>query len=207
MYTENRNVCSYSGDAGPGGSYYGIYIADQSILPRYNLLTAIKSTSTLTPTQERQLEEALNDFVGPCLNTAIYKIMVAKGQMFNFRIDPSVSYPANYNPFNNNLTFQSAANIDQPDFLREELFHGYQNSFYENKTSQYANTGKSNIEFEAKLYKDLLSVISGSGGSFTGVTFSNNWYDSYVQWIKELTDSFTKYPSVINMDKYNFFLE
>ncbi len=135
-------------------------------------------------------------------------MLVIRGQKFNFRIDPNSPTPASYNSFNNNLTFRSTTNIDEPDVVREELFHGYQNSFYSGGISQYSNQGRSNIEFESKLYKDLLNLVEGNGGgAFTGIAANNFAYDSYVLWLRELTSNFIKYPSVINMNKYDYFLE
>ncbi|MGV8090409.1 MAG: hypothetical protein AB2L24_00905 [Mangrovibacterium sp.] len=42
--------------------------------------------------------------------------------------------------------------------LKEELFHAVQDAYYPCGIAQYSNVGYSNIEFEAKLYKDVIAL-------------------------------------------------
>lgn len=55
------------------------------------------------------------------------------------------------------MTFFITASITSGN-LQEELFHAAQDAFYPGGTSQYSNIGFSNVEFEAKLYRDIVNV-------------------------------------------------
>jgi hypothetical protein len=82
-----------------------------------------------------------------------------------------------------------------------------QDSYYDGGTSQYLNTGKSNIEFEAKLYKDLVTYAELKAGTLTGIPATSPLFLEYETWIKQRTSNLTKYPSQIPLDKYFYFLE
>lgn len=91
--------------------------------------------------------------------------------------------------------------------MREELYHGYQDAYYPGGTSQYINVGRSNIEFEAHLFKDIVSALE-TGGGVTGVPLGNPKHEEYTLWLRyELTNNYTSYPKQINLDKYFYFLE
>jgi hypothetical protein len=209
MYTETRVTCWYTGgpgDYGVGGGGGTFFDFVPSVRPLDDLLNKITASNQLNPAQTQQLKEALSDFINRCLQKAIYDMTVAKGLKYNFKIDPN-SQLATYNPNNKQLTFQSSTYIDE-QYFREELFHGYQDSYYDNGIGQYGSSGGlANIEFEAKLFKDILGAVEGIPGQTFGVPYGNPKHDEYQSWISEITSSYTKYPTQINLAKYFEFLE
>lgn len=75
--------------------------------------------------------------------------------------------------------------------LQEELFHAYQNYTVPGGTAQYLGStpGHANIEFEAKVARDIMQYIDQiSGGD--AVPDPN-----YTTWIEGSTNNFTKYPT------------
>jgi hypothetical protein len=91
--------------------------------------------------------------------------------------------------------------------LQEEFFHGYQDVYYSGGTSQYASIGKSNIEFEAKIFEDLVSTLE-TGGGINGAPAGHPKSTEYKLWIEqELANNYSSYPTQINLDKYFYFLE
>ncbi len=215
LYTEYKSECYYSSStaAPSGGSGGGTndsrvsggsspIVSSQS----NSKLDKITISNTMPLSSKTELREALNDFIANCLQSSVYEQIVIGGIKFNFKINASNPGPASYNPNNRALTFKSASTVTE-EFLREELFHGYQDGFYLGGIAQYSNAGKSNIEFEAKLFKDLIGYVSGYPGQVFGVPYGNPLHDEYVSWISTITNGFTKFPSILPIDKYFYFLD
>ena len=112
----------------------------------------------------------------------------------DIRIDPTLLSPdeAGYDPVTGNLLFYSAGEMN-PDYFREEFVHLYQDSHYAGGIAQYTNTGKSNIEFEAKLMIDILCVLKGTACPALGATPANG--TDYLTWIDAITNLYTALPS------------
>jgi hypothetical protein len=152
-YTEYTSECYYERPSPSfGGGYAGADTrftgGGYSLLPNEfqnaSLANKIKQTSTLTTIQFNTLNETLNEFINWCLQNQVFKNLLAKDFKFNFKIVPNQTAPATFNPVNNNLSFKGLNEI-QEQFLNEELFHGYQDAYYDGGTSQYLNVDKSNI--------------------------------------------------------------
>lgn len=94
--------------------------------------------------------------------------------------------PGGYNPRTKKVSFSNNEDITSEN-LKEELFHAWQDAFYPGGISQYLNAGKVNIEFEAKLYQD---IIEGEDdlcrlafrGNRIPMEIQNNYYD----WIESI---------------------
>ncbi len=71
-------------------------------------------------------------------------------------INPNYPHLASYNPATNTLTFRNANNVPE-DQLIEELFHAYQDRYYPGGTNQYVVNGKTSVEFEAEVFKDMMN--------------------------------------------------
>lgn len=80
----------------------------------------------------------------------------------SFNVEGSISHPAEYNPNNNTITFRNTSDINANAII-EEVFHAYQNTVYQGGTTQYSRykPGNTNIEFEAKLFKDIRTALYG----------------------------------------------
>jgi len=101
----------------------------------------------------------------------------------NFNVDGSISNPAEYNCAINTITLKSGSSINKNAIL-EELFHAYQNTIYPEGTCQYhlGTPGYTNIEFEAKVFKDIYSKLYG-GMTSGNVNFPPLLFDEYETWI------------------------
>lgn len=85
----------------------------------------------------------------------------------------------------------------------EELFHAYQDKYYPNGIWGYTGVGRSNIEFEAKVLRDIDCLIREKLG-----VFAIQQDPSYILWLNELVSD-NKYPVSYSeiSDKYFYFLE
>jgi hypothetical protein len=99
---------------------------------------------------------------------------------------------ASYNPGTgvislNNLATLSAANLE------EEFFHAYQNFTYPGGTTQYAGkAGSANIEFEAKVLRDINEVVNGEPGMFAIPG------QQYSDFIKNVTNNYSVFPTTFS---------
>lgn len=180
-----------------------VAIGTKAIIPKsfYSQLDSImNSNSTLNNQQIMTLNSVLISLVSDCANNYIYHNLKSHAKI-TFKVDVNSTIPASYNPSTNTLTFNSNSNINY-DNLQEELFHTYQNYQYSGGTSQYTGqqSGSANIEFEAKLFKDINCAIrSGSCAN----AFINA---EYIEWLARITNNYTSYPSSINTNDFNSFI-
>ena len=204
---------TYSG-GGSGGGAGSKWFTDGStplnLDAREDLLNKITGLITLNPNQKKQLADALIDFffLGRCMNEALYNQLLAMNKTFNFTIDPNIPHNVNavYKPANGTMSFRSQGSI-QGQYMQEELFHGYQDAYYPGGIQQYGDVGKSNIEFEAHLFKDLVAMME-FGNGIQGVPIGHPKHNDYHNWLRyELLNNFSSYPTQINLDKYFEYLE
>jgi hypothetical protein len=121
----------------------------------------------------------------------------------SFNVEGSISYPAHYDPATNTITFRSSSDINSNAIL-EELFHAYQNTVYPDGTCQYnfGTPGFTNIEFEAKVFKDIYSKLYG-GMTSGNIGFPTLFFAEYEAWtINIANNGFT--PAL--MEQYNTML-
>lgn len=121
----------------------------------------------------------------------------------SFNVNGSISTPAQYNPSNNTITFRNSSSINENAIL-EELFHAYQNTVYPGGTAQYSGykPGYTNIEFEAKLFKDIGTALYGGAYSIS-IGFPNAYMLEYEMWVNSIAEKgFT--PTL--MEQYNTML-
>jgi hypothetical protein len=50
-------------------------------------------------------------------------------------------------------------------------------------------------------------MVSGLPGSISGMAYDNPLYEQYFFWLSSITNNFTKYPTLIPLDEYFYFLE
>jgi hypothetical protein len=107
----------------------------------------------------------------------------------SFNVDGSISDPAQYNPNNNTITFRNSSSINANNIL-EELFHAYQNTIYHGGAGQYSKfkPGWTNLEFEAKLLKHLITASSGTGSWSGDIGFPNQQMGEYGIWVIQIAN-------------------
>lgn len=86
--------------------------------------------------------------------------------------------------FSDNTSITSAV-------LKEELFHAWQNAYYSGGIAQYLDVGKVNIEFEAKVFKDIIeSPIATCCCAFIEAeNFPEKLSTEYSLWIYGIRES------------------
>ena len=108
----------------------------------------------------------------------------------SFNILGSISEAAQYNVSNNTITFRNSSTINANNIV-EELFHAYQNTIYAGGAGQYSKfkPGWTNLEFEAKLFKDLITASSGIGIWSGDIGFPNQQMGEYGTWVIQIANA------------------
>ncbi|CCH02001.1 hypothetical protein FAES_4000 [Fibrella aestuarina BUZ 2] len=171
-----------------------------------DILDKIVRTNSLDNAAQQKLRDVLKEYVKNCYNKAVYDYFSNRNLKFDFSINPNSQTPAYFSYSNGSIAFQSSNTIELGT-LTEELFHAYQDHYY-GGLAQYSNTGRSNIEFEAKLGADIVRVLNNEGCCMT-VNPSDAINTEYYQWIISITDGGTKFPSNYAQiqDRYFYFLQ
>jgi len=153
-------------------------------------LNKIVKTSNLTESQTTELAQKLQDWrlFGGCYTKWILSYFVNQNKKFDFVAQQTYPTPASY--VNGKITINVGSMVYDNVGLGEEFFHAYQDMYYSGGINQYVNKGRPNIEFEAKLFWDIVSSRSGNGGTSLAIQ-DNPIYD---KWINDLTHDGTQTP-------------
>jgi len=154
----------------------------------------MKNPNSLTAAQKAQIQAVLDQILQNCIGQALVNYLTNNGDKFDFSINSGLAAQASYNPSNNSIQINNPVTLNS-DNLEEELFHAYQNYNYPGGTAKYAGAaGDANIEFEAKVLRDIswnIALYSGNGnGGIMALTDP-----AYNNWIKSITNNFTQYPA------------
>ena len=147
--------------------------------------------------QQNKLREVFKQIIGLPVHRKFVNILRSRVKL-KYRIDPNQDTPGGYDPASKTIKFKSQDYVNYYVLL-EEIFHAYQD--YVEGISKYAYSldrkGRSNIEFEAKLYADVtlyrnLDYVVGDLQLPVLILGSNT--DEYLTWLKNVTSDHTKYP-------------
>lgn len=158
----------------------------------------------LTSSQTDKLGNVLNEylsspFLTSCLNQQVYNYVTSNDKKLCFKMGNPSGNPGGYSPSEETIYFNDESNINETTF-GEEFFHSYQHEFY---GSLPTSLGRSNIEFEAKLYHDL-----SHGGQCCIAIQHPDIFPEYFIWIGEISNDFTRMPSWNDIEqKYYYFVE
>ncbi|UII22712.1 hypothetical protein [Fulvivirga ligni] len=167
-------------------------------------LQDIMKCEDLDDTQLEKLRNVVKEYLtaeylASCLNNQIYQYNIDHGKELCFKMGTSTGSPGEYVSSNETIFFRDNQDIDETVF-GEEFFHVYQDLFYNGLPS---NLGRSNVEFEAKLFHDL-----SHGGQCCIAFWDPEIQEEYVDWIREITDWYSKMPIWTDMSgKYFQFME
>lgn len=186
------------GGGGGGGGYYPPTVSFQE-------LEAISNLILLSETQKVKLKNALEDVINEsCLQMKMYNLLKDKKIKLTFGLEynPNDSTaPANYYSNSKSIRFKDENTIDG-DNLKEELFHALQDAYYAGGISQYGKDsqgnnlpGHVNIEFEAKVFKDISSGM-GCCYIFRTGNVPIEIRNAYADWIYSIQDN----PALLNGD-------
>ncbi len=144
------------------------------------------------------LNNTLHELLNQCGYKKIYESIIDFDYSFNMiKIDPTINGLGGYDPSTGNLIFRDASDI--PQAFPEEFIHLYQDGFYCGiSTYLNANCGKSNIEFEAKLFRDILCMmtLNACPKYGEGVTHLDG---KYVIWLMNITNGGVEIPTLNEM--------
>ncbi len=166
-------------------------------------LSEISKCEELNSSEKEQFNSVLDfylnsEHVANCLNQQVYDYIKNSGFIACFKIGTPANTPGGYDQNGNYIYFDGLSNITEGVF-GEEFFHFYQDLFYGELPY---GLGRSNIEFEAKLYHDLTHF------GLCCKNFDNQTQAEYLLWIESLSDGFTKMPDWQQLSgKYFYFLQ
>ncbi|MEM9858699.1 MAG: hypothetical protein AAF843_15170 [Bacteroidota bacterium] len=141
----------------------------------------------LNSSEKTQLENVILEYKENCFRQQIFDYMSANDHNYCFKIGSQNGEPGSFNYLTQTISFKNIFSINSTTF-EEEFFHAYQDKFY-TELSQYTEDGRSNIEFEAKLFYDM------THGGICCLVFSNSTVQQeYLLWLDEITDGFTRIP-------------
>ncbi len=149
---------------------------------------------TMTDTQKSKLNQALSEFIHEgCMQDALYNTLVDNRVYLDFGMMPS-SNPASYRTEIKGITFANTESITSAS-LKEELFHAWQDAYYPGGTFQYGkdtqgnkSPGYANIEFEAKIFKDIIMPLYCCMAFNIG-SAPDNIIDDYNIWMRSIQDN------------------
>lgn len=207
LFMYGESVCFESvpyGGTGGGSSGGGTYGTVGGITSNPNgiaytttdrLSNLMKLGSNLTTNQKIWVNEVLDEIAKTCSGKALYANLASAGK-FEWKMDPTLSTPGHYDPVLRRLVLKDQSSLNVI-VIAEELFHAYQDLAYPNGTDNYTNNGRINIEFEAKVWRDLM-ILSMSGPTGTGPsccsTVNNVQEINYLNWLLSISDNGTKGP-------------
>ncbi|GGH42591.1 hypothetical protein GCM10007423_39320 [Dyadobacter endophyticus] len=190
-------VIGKSGTSGSGGAPS----------PWVDRFSEISKMSVFSASARVAVNEILDNLMGKCLGKSLFVGLVSRETRIEWKIDPAGTTPGAYNPVNKTIKFQTESQIS-PNTLEEELFHAYQDKYYSGGTTQYLSTGSQNIEFESKLFRDIMGLIA-SGGGMSSFTVGEQYNNQYMSWLLDITDGATKVPATYSVvaSQYFFWLD
>ncbi|MDD4591110.1 MAG: hypothetical protein PHG06_11890 [Parabacteroides sp.] len=166
----------------------------------------------MTPSQKALLSQALSGLITVgCMHEALYNALVSENVKLDFGMLPNAVNPANYNPYNKSIKFRDYNSITT-ESIKEELFHAWQDAYYPGGIAQYGKDaqgnklpGYVNVEFEAKVFKDLIMTFGGYSAFLKYDTPEEiEIYEEYRDWIESVKDD----PSILqNESVYHYWLD
>ena len=213
--------CSFSGggdgengdidgeDGGYGGGGGGGYNPPPPPIP--STLQQITNTISMTPSQKALLSQALSGLINEgCMQGALYEGLVNRNVKLDFGMKTGTA-PSAYDPNTKKITFNDDVNINRSN-LKEELFHAFQDAYYAGGIGQYGKDaqgnklpGYVNVEFEAKVFKDIIMETGGSSAFFKYETPEEiAIYRDYSAWIESVKDDMS---ILQDQNEYSYWLD
>lgn len=193
---DGENGGNTNGEDGGGGGYN----PQLPPTPLHPKLQRIVNQIFMSNDQKTRLNNALLDFINEgCMQEFLYDDLVERNVKLDFGMNPNIDL-ANYNPNNKSLKFRNYSSITSGN-LKEEFFHSFQDAYYPGGTSQYMNTGRENIEFEAKVFKDIITGLNEFGPFTAFFSIDNDEVSQdYYSWIYSVINN----PSILqDENEYN----
>lgn len=169
-------------------------------------LEKIMACEELSDAQLSQLDDVLAEYLNAeylatCLNIQIFEFVVGENKKLCFKMGTVTGSPGEYHRSTGSIHFRDSDNINEEVF-GEEFFHAYQDLFYNGLPSRPPYLGRSNVEFEAKLFHDL------SHPNCCIAFWDGTIREEYENWLREISDWYSRMPTWTEMqENYYYFLE
>ena len=197
---------SQEGDSGSGGNGGDSNPDNPGNEPEVPLVNAIYHTrSTLTESQKKLLETALKGFTNSGSQyRAIYDKLADPvfPVKLIFRVDPQAlqSTEALAGYINGQILFRSNYYI-RAHYIQEEMIHATQELVFYGRNHMEAC--RKNVEFEAKVFQDLVTRLKEEGGGMIGsVDHSNEFMDKYKNWIDGFVENHNIYLFIRRFNEF-----
>lgn len=105
-----------------------------------------------------QLEAYANN-PNRCADKYVNSFLVGKGVSLGMCLAPGIPGNAQYNAITKNINFATEFALGFPDMYTHEIFHAFQDQVYDGgiKNSPKGQKGHVNVEFEQRVYSDLVN--------------------------------------------------
>lgn len=198
---------SYSTGTGTGGVNGGYKPQVSVTIPANVSAIAVTDSVLLLQAEIDKLSQAITNYRNKnCGTSTVYNLLVSNGVKLKFKVDKTITTPAEYNPLNKMIAFNSEATITDYN-LAEELFHAFQDSYHPNGISQYLRTppyiGRSNIEIEYRLFRGVMEKLTG----YLFVNYESTAFADLVDQLCQYYDDHNNHfpPSLTNDQKNLYF--
>ena len=174
-----------------------------------NLKIDSEKVLELTEDQKLKLANTFEQVYSITENKIIIDYLSDVDAMVGFAMNPEMKSPGAYDRKKKLIYFRESGSINY-HVLVEEFFHAYQDQVI-GIGNHYYDQALVNIEFEAKLYADIIQMkytdyLVGELGLPLQILGSSS--DGYLNWLKTATSNFSRDPSWLFMQRrYYHFLE
>lgn len=189
-----------SGSGGSGGGTGG----GSGDAPTPIIQNIFTNYGTLSNQHRYKLETLLYN-MKDCLGQRLINSIVNGSDRLTIVVDPNLAAQATFRPTTNGnpvITIKDPNTLTRAG-LEEELFHFYQHKTLRNGIGQYMppNAGSANIEFEAKVLRDLNRNISYPYEP--GEVAVTN--PGYYYWLEGISSNFTRFPTSYDLSMSSYF--
>lgn len=143
--------------------------------------------SSLTRKQKRRLDKALKAFIKkhPVYARMFNELCEKGGLMFEINYNLLIEKEAKAGYLNRKIMFLDQESITE-DKLEEEMIHAIQDLYIYGK--YYMDQARKNVEFEAKVLRDIITANTGGGGFYGSAGENNIYMNSYASLVWEFCE-------------------
>jgi len=172
--------------------------------PSENPLPPVDFCENLNQTQKEGMINTFTNLLNDncSTNLIVKKLKQTPGLILKMCIDSvRVASNAHYNTTNKEILFKTEFVSTFMDVFREEIFHAYQDNVgYTNGIGSYGvSTGRANIEFEYKVFRDIMNGYPSALNASPNLTIKDNYKD----WIETITNFGSTYPNISSITDFN----
>jgi hypothetical protein len=169
------------------------------------IVDTAKFCDGVSPEQQQAIKNDLNTLKdADCLSKVLFE--TSASSIASYCVNSSLSVQAGYNPVTKSVIIKDPSTLSTAN-LQEEFFHAYQDKVMPGGTAQYLGApGSANIEFEAKVIRDISTYMGLFDGTGSGGALSVKDAD-YEPWLADITNNYTQYPTSFTASQQNKYFD